>query len=159
MRYFIFFIFFISLTYAQQSEKLIIDAKKFEADDQKGISTFTGNVKLKMSKDKLNANKLEIFINTKTKKPIKYIATGKVDFEIYSNGKHFIGNGERVIYNPDKQEYTIIGKGYINETVEEREIYADEIFINQLTGSAKVSGSDDKPVRFILNIDKNGKDQ
>jgi lipopolysaccharide export system protein LptA len=70
-----------------------------------------------------------------------------------------MGNGEKVIYNPDKQEYTVIGKGYIKETVEEREIYADKIFINQLTGSAKVSGSDDKPVRFILNIDNNGKEQ
>ncbi|XPV69942.1 MAG: LptA/OstA family protein [Halarcobacter sp.] len=162
MKYILALAFFISLSFAQQ-EKLVIDANSFEADDKRGISVFTGNVKLKMGNDRLNANKLEIYVDTKSKSksktPTKYIATGAVDFEIHSKGKIFIGNGNRVIYNPSKQEYTVIGKGYIKEKVEQREIYADKIFINQLTGSARVSGSEDKPVRFILNIDNSGKQQ
>ncbi len=143
------------------SEKLIIDAKNFETDDAKGITVFTGNVKLKKVKDKLNSNKLEIYMKPnskgKNRQPLKYIATGNADFEIHSNGKIYIGKGEKVIYEPTTQEYTVIGNGYLKETTENRELFGDKIFINQLTGNARVSGSEKKPVRFIINIENGGK--
>jgi len=143
------------------TEKLIIDAKNFETDDKKGISIFTGNVKLKMGKDRLNSDKLEVFMKPNAKgknpEPLKYIATGNVDFTIYSNGKHYMGKGNKVIYNPKKLEYTVLGKGYLNEVTEDRKLYGEKIFINQETGNAKVSGTDNKPVRFILNIESNKK--
>ncbi|AXH12501.1 LptA/OstA family protein [Halarcobacter bivalviorum] len=143
------------------SEKLIIDAKNFETDDNKGISIFTGNVKLKMAKDRLNSDKLEVFMTPNAKgknlEPLKYIATGNVSFTIFSNGKHYNGKGNKVIYDPKKLEYTVIGKGYLNEVTEDRKLYGEKIFINQETGNAKVSGTDNKPVRFILNIDSGKK--
>ncbi|WP_417331983.1 LptA/OstA family protein [Halarcobacter sp.] len=143
------------------TEKLIIDAKNFETDDKKGISIFTGNVKLKMAKDRLNANKLEVFMKPKAQgknlEPLKYIATGNVSFTIFSNGKHYKGKGNKVIYDPKKLEYTVLGKGYLNEVTEDRKLYGEKIFINQETGNAKVSGTDNKPVRFILNIDSGKK--
>jgi len=143
------------------TDKLVIDAKNFETDDSKGITIFTGNVKLKKAKDKLNSNKLEIYMKPKTKgkarQPLKYIATGNADFEIHTNGKIYKGKGSKIIYDPVKQEYTVIGNGYIKEEVEQRELFGDKIFINQLTGNARVSGSDKKPVRFILNIESGDK--
>ncbi|MGB0990126.1 organic solvent tolerance protein OstA [Arcobacter sp. F155] len=143
------------------TEKLIIDAKNFETDDKKGISIFTGNVKLKMAKDRLNANKLEVYMKPKSQgqnlEPLKYIATGNVSFTIFSNGKHYKGKGNKVIYDPKKLEYTVLGKGYLNEVTEDRKLYGEKIFINQETGNAKVSGTDNKPVRFILNIDSGKK--
>ena len=143
------------------SEKLIIDAKNFETDDAKGITVFTGDVKLKKVKDKLNANKLEIFMTPnskgKSRQPLKYIATGNADFEIHSNGKIYIGKGEKVIYVPKSQEYTVLGNGYLKETTEDKELFGEKIFINQLTGNARVSGSEKKPVRFILNIESGKK--
>ncbi|RXK14131.1 organic solvent tolerance protein OstA [Halarcobacter mediterraneus] len=145
------------------TEKLIIDAKNFETDDSKGVSIFTGNVKLKMAKDKLNSDKLEVFMKPKSQgknvEPLKYIATGNVSFTIFSNGKHYEGKGSKVIYDPKKLEYTVIGKGYLNEVTESRELYGEKIFINQQTGSAKVSGTDNKPVRFILNIESSNKEK
>lgn len=45
--------------------KLIIDAKKFEANDAKGVSIFTGNVKLKKAKDKLDSDRLEVYMSAK----------------------------------------------------------------------------------------------
>lgn len=144
-----------------QTDKLIIDAKNFETNDSTGLSIFTGNVKLKMGKDRLNSDKLDIYVkpNTKgkAKEPLKYIATGKVDFELYSNAKHYIGKGKKVIFNPNTKEYTVIGDGYLKEITEEKELYGEKIFINQITGNARVSGTEKKPVRFILNID-NGKE-
>ena len=143
------------------TEKLIIDAKNFETDDKKGISIFTGNVKLKMAKDRLTANKLEVYMKPKAQgknlEPLKYIATGNVSFTIFSNGKHYKGKGNKVIYDPKKLEYTVLGKGYLNEVTEDRKLYGEKIFINQETGNAKVSGTDNKPVRFILNIDSGKK--
>ena len=143
------------------TEKLIIDAKNFETDDKKGISIFTGNVKLKMAKDRLNANKLEVYMKPKSQgqnlEPLKYIATGNVSFTIFSNGKHYKGKGNKVIYDPKKLEYTVLGKGYLNEVTEDRKLYGEKIFINQETGNAKVSGTDNKPVRFILNIESGNK--
>jgi lipopolysaccharide export system protein LptA len=143
------------------SEKLIIDSKHFEADDAKGLSIFTGNVKLKKVKDTLNSDRLEVYMEPNTKgkkgrKPIKYIAIGNVDFEVYSNGKHYKGKGNKVIYDPNTSEYTVIGKGYLHEVTENRELYGEKIFVNKITGRAKVNGTEDKPVRFIINID-NGK--
>jgi len=143
------------------SNKLIIDAKNFETNDSKGVSIFTGNVKLKMAKDRLNSNKLEVFMKPNAKgqnlEPLKYVATGKVSFTIFSNEKHYKGTGDKVIYDPKKLEYTVIGKGYLNEVTEDRKLYGEKIFINQETGNAKVSGTDNKPVRFILNIESGNK--
>lgn len=160
MKFLIGFLICVTVMFAE-TQKLIIDASNFETNDAKGLSIFTGNVKLKMAKDKLNSDRLEIYVKPQTKgkakKPLQYIATGNVDFEIFSKEKHYKGKGNKVIYNPNKQEYTIIGNGYLKEVSEDRELYGDKIFINQLTGSAKVMGSKKKPVRFILNIESGAK--
>ncbi|APW65951.1 MULTISPECIES: lipopolysaccharide transport periplasmic protein LptA [Arcobacteraceae] len=141
-----------------QTQQLIIDAKNFEANDKKGISVFTGNVKIQMGKDKLNAQKVEMFfVNRKgstNKVPSKYIATGKVDFEIVTDTKHYVGNGDKIIYSPLKQEYTVMGNGFLQEKNDDRKIYGDKIYVNQLSGEAKVNGSDKKPVRFIINVER-----
>jgi len=161
MKFFITLLFFTTLIFA--NDKLIIDADSFESDDSKGITIFTGNVKLKMGKDKLNAYKLEIFMEAnkkaKSNTPFKYVASGNADFEIYSNGKVYKGKGNRVIYSPKKQEYTIIGNGYVKEEIEQRELFGETIFINQLTGNAKVKGTQNKPVRFIINVNNNDKNK
>ena len=143
-----------------QTETLMIDAQNFESDDKKGISIFTGNVKMKMGEDKLNANKVDVYFITdknNNKVPLRYEATGKVDFEIVTADKHYIGNGDKVIYYPQKEEYTIMGNGFLQEKNDDRKVYGDTIFINQLTGESRVKGSDQKPVKFIINVDRGDK--
>lgn len=148
-----------------QSETLIIDAQNFQADDKKGISTFTGNVKIKMGEDRLNADKVDVYFATNkdnSKIPLKYEATGKADFEIVTTDKHYIGNGDKVIYSPQKEEYTIIGNGFLQEKNDDRKVYGDTIYVNQLSGEARVKGNEQKPVRFIINVDRGqdkGKEQ
>lgn len=160
MKIFIGFLLCATVMFAQ-TQKLIIDANNFETNDKKGLSIFTGNVKLKMIKDKLTADRLEIYVKSQTKgkskKPIKYVATGNATFDIFSNGKHYQGSGNKVIYNPAKKEYSVLGNGYLKEVTEDRELFGEKIFINQETGSAKVVGSSKKPVRFILNIENGDK--
>ena len=140
-----------------QTETLIIDSQDFQADDKKGVSIFTGNVKIKMGQDKLNADRVDVFFTTdknNAKVPLKYEATGKADFEIVTKDKHYIGNGDKIIYSPQKEEYTILGNGYLEEKNDDRKVYGDTIFVNQLTGEARVKGSEQKPVRFIINIER-----
>ena len=144
------------------AEQLVIDAQKFEAYESKGFTLFEGNVKLKRAQDRLNSDKLEVYLSKKTKtkksEPLKYIATGNVSFNIVTNGKKYEGKGDKVIYNPKELKYTIIGNGYLKEKVEDKTLYGDRIYINQLTGEANVKGTSDKPVRFILNLDSGKKD-
>ena len=145
-----------------QSETLIIDAQDFQADDKKGISIFTGDVKIKMGEDKLNAQRVDVFFETdkktNNKTPLRYEATGKADFEIVTKDKHYVGNGDKIIYSPQKEEYTIIGNGFIHEQNDDRKIYGDTIYVNQLNGEAKVKGSENKPVKFIINVDRGNKE-
>ncbi len=160
MKIFIALLICITSLFAQ-TEKLVIDALNFETNDAQGLSIFTGNVKLLMNKDMLNSDKLEVYVkpNTKgkAKEPLKYVAIGNVYFEIFSQGKKYQGKGEKVIYLPTEKEYTIIGSGYLKEVVEDRELFGDKIMINQTTGVAKVTGTVNKPVRFILNIENGNK--
>ncbi len=142
-----------------QSETLVIDAQNFQADDKNGISIFTGNVKIKMGEDRLNADRVDVYFttnkdNNNNKIPLKYEATGKADFEIVTTDKHYIGNGDKVIYSPQKEEYTIIGNGFLQEKNDDRKVYGDTIYVNQLSGEARVKGSEQKPVRFIINVDR-----
>lgn len=156
MKYLIGALFCSTMLFAQ-TETLIIDAQNFQADEKNGISIFTGNVKIKMGQDKLNAQKVDVvFVTDKNnnKIPLKYEATGNADFEIITKEKHYIGNGDKIIYSPQKEEYTIIGNGFIHEKNDDRKIYGDTIYVNQLTGEAKVKGSENKPVRFIIQVDR-----
>ena len=155
-KYLIGTLFCSTLLFAQ-SETLIIDAQDFQADDKKGISIFTGNVKIKMGEDKLNAEKVDVYFTTdknNAKVPLKYEATGKADFEIITKEKHYIGNGDKVIYSPQKEEYTILGNGFLQEKNDNRKVYGDTIYVNQLTGEARVKGSEQKPVKFIINVER-----
>ena len=140
-----------------QTETLIIDSQDFQADDKKGVSIFTGNVKIKMGQDKLNADRVDVFFTTdknNAKVPLKYEATGKADFEIVTKDKHYIGNGDKIIYSPQKEEYTIIGNGFLQEKNDDRKVYGDTIFVNQLSGEARVKGSENKPVRLMINVER-----
>lgn len=156
MKYLIGALLCSSILFAQ-TQTLIIDAQNFQADEKNGISIFTGNVKIKMGEDKLNAQKVDIFFVTdknNNKIPLKYEATGNADFEIVTKAKHYVGNGDKIIYSPQKEEYTIIGNGFLHEKRDDRKIYGDTIYVNQLTGEAKVKGSENKPVRFIIQVDR-----
>jgi len=156
------FLLVITTLFAQDKSKnqLIIDADQFEAFDKKGLSVFTGNVKMVRFKDKLNSDKLEVFMTPKNKDEKKqkrlvekYIATGNVSFELFTKDKHYLGKGSKVIYNPNQLVYEIIGKGSIKELNDDKTLFGEKIILNQTTGEAKVSGAKNKPVRFIMEIE------
>ena len=157
MRYLAATLLLSTLLFAQ-NDILEIDSVDFQADDKKGISIFTGNVKVRMNQDKLNAKRVDVFFetdkNTNNKTPLRYEAIGDADFEIVTADKHYVGKGDKIIYNPKKEEYNIIGNGFVHEKKDDRKVYGDTIYVNQLSGEARVKGSEQKPVRFIINVDR-----
>lgn len=138
------------------SDKLIIDANKFETYDEKGLSIFTGKVKMLKVDDELKADKLEVYLSKKNenqkREPLKYIAYGNVEFKVKAATKLYEGKGDKVVYEPKKMQYIITGNGFLKEKTEDRKLYGDKIYINQVTGEAKVSGTENKPVRFIIDL-------
>jgi len=167
MKYILTLLMIIGVTFVQAEDKpknqLIIDAEQFEAYDNKGLSIFTGNVKMTRIKDRLNSDKLEVYMTPKKegvkqkRVALKYIATGNADFEVFTLDKHYIGSGKKIIYNPAKLEYEIIGKGFLKEVNENKTLYGETIFLNQTTGEARVRGTKNKPVRFIMEIESKEK--
>jgi len=153
-------IFCFTFLFAQDDNTLIIDALDFKADD-KGVFTFTKDVKIKMDKDILNAQKVDIYFETNSKInnkiPTMYEATGNVNFEVISQDKHYVGKGDKIIYNPKQEEYTIVGNGFLHEKNSDRKIYGDVIYINKSIGQSSVKGNDTKPVQFIIDIEKKNK--
>lgn len=158
MRFFIASFLLLQLLYGQTS-KLIIDAKEFSSDDKKGISVFKGNVKLQRENDLLKSDRLEVFMGKKIKDKkrtaSKYEATGNVSFNIFTKEKNYVGKGDKIIFNPVYQMYIILGNGTLKEIKEGRTLIGDEIFINTKTGEAKIKGTEEKPVRLIINIETN----
>lgn len=147
--------------FANEQNRLTIDAINFSADDKKNLIVFNGDVKMKRVQDKLNADKLVVNLkeNKKTnkKEPIKYTATGKVYLEILTAEKHFICKGDKVVYNPLKNQYIITGNGYAEDKKDAKKLYGDKIYINTISGEAKVDGSKKKPIRFIMQLDTDKK--
>jgi len=84
----------------------------------------------------------------------KFIATGKVKFSIIMKDKHYKGKGEKIIYDAEHKKYTVIGDGYLEEKIGGTKLYGDKIYLDEISGKAKMQGSKKKPVRFIMNLDK-----
>ena len=144
---------------ALQAEKnyLNIDAKHFEADKQKNVLYFKGDVNMTKNKDILLSQSLVINTqfspNDKTKQiPKDYKATGDVSFILHTADNVLKGKGDVVYYYPDKKKYIIIGNGYLEDTKEGKKIIAERIYIDELTGRTKIDGGIDKPIKFILKL-------
>ncbi len=139
---------------------LNIDAIFFEADEKKQVMYFKGDVKMTKNKDEILCQSL--IINTMPSKedsskqvPKDYTATGDVSFEIHTIDNILKGKGDTVFYYPLKQKYIIIGNGYLEDTKEGKKITANKIYIDELTGHAKIDGDKNKPVKFRLKLGGN----
>lgn len=139
---------------------LNIDADFFEADESKKQMHFKGNVKMSKNSDVLEAKSL--LINTEISKedknkqiPKDYMATGDVRFTVHTDEDNVLkGKGDKVYYYPKKQEYVIVGNGYLEDLKKEKKVSADKIYVNEKTGHIKIDGGENKPVQFRLKLDE-----
>ena len=158
---FILFLMF-NISIAKDDNYLNIDAKLFEGDEKKNLMVFKGTVVMTKNKDILKADKLVVNTMSSKKDPKKQVpkdftATGKVTFTVYTNDNIFKGKGDKVFYDPIGKKYTIIGNGYLEEIKEGKKLTANKIYIDEKTGRTKIDGDDNKPVKFRLRLDDEGK--
>jgi lipopolysaccharide export system protein LptA len=153
---FLLFTYFVINVNAEENY-LNIDAIFFEADEKQQILYFKGDVKMIKNKDKILCQSL--IINTMPSKddptkqvPKDYTATGDVVFEIHTIDNILKGRGDTVFYYPLKQKYIIIGNGYLEDVKEGKKITANKIYIDELTGHAKIDGDKNKPIKFRLKL-------
>jgi lipopolysaccharide export system protein LptA len=138
------------------AEEIEVTAKKFEANEKKLLSIFSGNVVFKRGSDIIKANRVYIYLNKK-KKPIKVVALGGVDFTIKDkSGKLYRGYAKKMVYFPLKREYDLSGDVKITQYPEEKKVFAQQVVLDLLQSHIKLSGSERKPVKMIFKL-KEGK--
>jgi len=133
-----------------------IQAEYFESDKNKNLVIFKGSVSMVKGDDTLVCN--EIILKTKENKDtnktdiVSYVATGNVSFTLKSDTSYLIGNGQKVVYNLEKELYIIKGDGYLEDKLNNKMIRGENIYINQKTGQTKIDGTKNKPVKFKFTI-------
>ena len=146
----------LSLMSFLSAEVVEVVADKFYADEVKQITEFTGNVVVTKGKDKLVAKKVVITFD-KQKQPLKYTATGDATIDMVMKDKVYFGKAQTMIYDPIKNQYTLIKDAFLHEKVTNKKVYGDKIFINQTSGRYEVQSDGKKPVKFIFKVEEKKK--
>lgn len=133
--------------------KLTVEAKNFFSDENKGIIKFTGNVLLKKANDSLSTDKLVVTLNAK-KKAKSYETFGLTSFSLELNSKTYDGVSDKVIYNPKKLQYILIGNVHIREIESDNRIDGERIVVDKKNRRIDVKGNDKKPVKFTFDMEE-----
>lgn len=134
------------------AEELQIDAQKLHADEKKGVTIATGNVKMLKGDDKLNADKVSVFVSSE-RKPIKLEAVGNVDFALTTqDGRRLKGKSDTLIYLVQEKEYQLIGKAQVQEIGKPNFLKGEKIVLNNESGVVNVESDHKAPVRVIIDL-------
>jgi len=135
------------------AEKVEVTSDKMKAIDNKKEIHFIGNAKVSQLKDWIHGDEIIVYFdeNNETK---KYVAKGKVTFELHQKDAIYKGKAAKITYLPKKSTYILTGKAVVDDIVNKRHVAGDEIVLNTKTGDANVKGSRKKPVKFIFDMGK-----
>ena len=150
MKYIILFTLF--LTSLLNAEDLKIKANSFKADENTGISIFSGDVNIIKKNDELNASEVTIYVD-KENQPTKFVAIGDVSFVIETKqGAVYKGVAGKVIYLPNEKEYRFFKNVHLKQVNEKKEIIGEEVVLKTTEGKAYAKGVKSEPVIMIFNI-------
>jgi len=151
MRFLIFLApLLISFAYA---EELKVISDSFKGDQQKGVSVFTGNVKVTKGHDELNASKVTIYTD-KENKPTKYYAEGDVSFYIVTEmGEKYRGKSQTSIYLPNESEYQFFTKVDLIRIDDYRRVKGDKVIVNTVHGHASAESANNEPVVMTFTLE------
>ena len=141
-------------------EELKVISDNFKGDQQKGISVFTGNVKVTKGLDELNASKVTIYTDS-NKKPVIYYAVGDVSFYIVTELKErYKGKSQSAIYFPDASEYHFYKKVDLIRLDDFRRVKGDKVVVNTIQGNASAESANNEPVVMTFTLqDKKPKEK
>ncbi len=135
------------------ADKVQITSNKMKAIDKKKEIHFIGNAKVRQLKDWIHGNEIIVYFNDRNETK-KYVARGKVTFEIFQKDAHYKGKADKVTYFPKQSKYLLTGKAVIDDLMNKRHVDGDEITLDMITGNANVKGNRKKPVKFIFDMEK-----
>jgi len=134
------------------SAELQVKANSFSADENSGISIFSGDVNVIKQNDELNASEVTIYVD-KEKQPTKFIAIGKVSFVLETEqGEVYTGKADKVIYLPMKKEYRFYQNVHLVQLGDKKEIRGEEVVLKTIEGKAYAKGLETEPVIMIFKI-------
>ncbi len=155
IKYILLMTMFLQLTLF--SQELKIKANTFSADEQKGLSVFSGHVRMKKGNDELNASEITIYTDKKNQ-PTKFVAVGAVSFKIETKkDTKYEGQANRVVYIPKEKVYRFYGNVNLKQLNKKKEIVGDEVTLALDSGKASAKGLKTKPVIMTFDI-KNDKE-
>ena len=144
---------FLLINFVHAGEQVQVKAESFEADETKNISIFKGSVHLEKGDDSLKADKVTIYF-TKDKRPLRYEATGDVNFKVSVDKKSlYRGKSGKLIYKPSANTYQLFNNVQIEDVRSERKLMGNEITLNLDSGHAKVIGKKKKPVVMTFSVE------
>lgn len=145
---------------ALSGEELKIVSDTFKSDQQKGISVFSGNVKITKGKDELTATKVTVYTD-KDNQPLKYMAEGGITFSIVTEkNEKYSGKSQSAVYLPKEQEYQFYTKVDLIRLDDYRRVKGDKVVVNTTFGYASAESADNEPVVMTFTVkDKNPKSE
>jgi len=148
----------LTLILCAEQVKIVADA--FQGNEKKGLTTFSGNVKITKGSDELNASRVTVRTD-KDRTPYKYVAEGDVSFyiDLKDNNMTYKGDAGKVIYFPLKKEYHFYKNVHLYQIGTNRKVFGDEVKLNAKDGNAKAIGKEKTPVIMIFNIEDKEKDK
>lgn len=151
MKQLLFFMTFWMLSLHAEELKIISD--NFKGDQAKGLSVFTGNVKITKGKDELNASKVTIYTDA-SRRPVKYLAEGAVSFYLVTEmGEKYRGKAGTAIFMPNEKEYQFSKKVDLIRLDDYRRVKGDKVIVNTTSGYSSADSAGDEPVVMIFTLD------
>ncbi len=140
------------------AEQVKIIADSFEGNEKKGLTVFSGNVKITKENDELNASKVTVYID-KERTPYRYEAEGDVSFyiDLKDNNMTYKGDAQKVVYSPLKKEYQFFNDVHLYQLGTNRKVFGNEVKLNAKDGNAKAIGKEKAPVIMIFNVNEEDK--
>ncbi|MEA1917127.1 MAG: lipopolysaccharide transport periplasmic protein LptA [Campylobacterota bacterium] len=131
---------------------LKILSDEYSGNNKKGISTFIGNVRVTLNRDRLSADKI-VVLSDKENKPTSLTATGNVSFFVQTDdGSQYEGSASKAVFYPNKKQYNFFKDVKLLQLDNKKEIVGDEISVDLINSTASAKSKTDKPVMMIFDV-------
>ena len=148
-----YFLLLLALLSSLSAQKVQVQADSFEADEKKMITILQGHVLLKKGADTIHADRLTVKFDSHNK-PIHYLASGHIRFDINTDNQSFDGHANTLSYDPKTLIYEVSGNAFIHEKKQDRKLYGERIMIDRISGKSTIKGSKKRPVKFIFEVNE-----
>ncbi|MGP1561963.1 MAG: lipopolysaccharide transport periplasmic protein LptA [Helicobacteraceae bacterium] len=146
------FLIFLWFACAAFGEKVEINADFVTANNNKGVTDFKGNVVITKNKDIMKADTVRVFMN-EAKEIQKIFAFGNASFYVVTDKNQvFQGTSKNFTYYPDKKEIVLTGDAMVEDVLNARKLFGEEIVFDENTQLANVRGKEKEPVKVIFDI-------